>query len=339
MLCCWVSRMNPSMINSTNSVSTSSRRKREAERSVNWSVEETQALLCAWSDERVQKSLSENLRNKHVFKHLSARMTSLGFSRSPHQCRLRVKTLKANYVRAKLMRSVDGSQSCTFRYYAEMDAVLGKMRTREPGLHVISEVKSEDDKEASADEFEFSNTSFSQSLPVEGPSIFLEPHIKPLLTSKPCHAMPLEEDMSSKALTPSPSPPTPPPPPHPSSPPPPSLDPSSPHSLEPAIRYLADCFQRLVSESRQLMAQLESQRHEQARWQQELLGRWLEQEDRRQREAAEREARRERARMDHELRVLQLLTSLQQAAPCQCTQRSVASRDWGMQEGPGQGSG
>lgn len=83
-------------------------------------------LLCAWSDERVQKSLAENLRNRHVFKHLSARMSEMGFSRSPHQCRLRVKTLKANYVRAKLQRSVDSSQPCSFKYFAEMDAVLGR---------------------------------------------------------------------------------------------------------------------------------------------------------------------------------------------------------------------
>lgn len=100
--------------------------KREAERSVNWTVEETQVLLCAWSDERVQKSLAENLRNRHVFKHLSARMSEMGFSRSPHQCRLRVKTLKANYVRAKLQKSVDSLQPCSFKYFAEMDAVLGR---------------------------------------------------------------------------------------------------------------------------------------------------------------------------------------------------------------------
>lgn len=100
--------------------------KREAERSVNWTAEETQVLLCAWSDERVQKSLAENLRNRHVFKHLSTRMSEMGFSRSPHQCRLRVKTLKANYVRAKLQRSVDCSQPCTFKYFADMDAVLGR---------------------------------------------------------------------------------------------------------------------------------------------------------------------------------------------------------------------
>ncbi|XP_077942450.1 uncharacterized protein LOC144386240 isoform X3 [Gasterosteus aculeatus] len=128
--------MNPSMINSTISVSTT-KRKREAERSVNWTLEETQVLLCAWSDERIQKSLAENLRNRHVFKHLSARMSEMGFCRSPHQCRLRVKTLKANYARAKLQRSADGSQPCTFQYFVEMDAVLGR-RSAGGGPYLVS---------------------------------------------------------------------------------------------------------------------------------------------------------------------------------------------------------
>lgn len=83
-------------------------------------------LLCAWSDEHIQKSLAENLRNRHVFKQLSTRMSEMGFFRNPQQCRLRVKTLKANYVRAKLQRSVDGSQPCTFKYFTEMDAVLSR---------------------------------------------------------------------------------------------------------------------------------------------------------------------------------------------------------------------
>lgn len=89
-------------------------------------MEETRALLRAWSDEHIQKSLAENLRNRHVFKQLSTRMSEMGFFRNPQQCRLRVKTLKANYVRAKLQRSVGGSQPCTFKYFTEMDAVLSR---------------------------------------------------------------------------------------------------------------------------------------------------------------------------------------------------------------------
>lgn len=93
-------------------------------------------LLCAWSDERIQRSLAENLRNRHVFKQLSARMSEMGFTRSPQQCRLRVKTLKANYVRAKLQRNVDGLKSCTFKYFAEMDAVLGQRSVGGEGPYI-----------------------------------------------------------------------------------------------------------------------------------------------------------------------------------------------------------
>ena len=76
-----------------------------------------------------------------------------------------------------------------------------------------------------------------------------------------------------------------------------------------------------MSESRGLLERLEVQRREQGSWQQELLAQWLEREDRRQREAADREERREKARMEHEIRVLQLLTGLaqQRTQPrCRC---------------------
>ncbi|XP_023996038.1 uncharacterized protein [Salvelinus sp. IW2-2015] len=366
-------KMNPPIINSTNSVTTSTKRKREAERSVNWTVEETQVLLCAWSDERVQKSLAENVRNRHVFKHLSARMCDLGLSRSPHQCRLRVKTLKANYVRAKLLMSVDDSQPCSFRYYSEMDAVLGRNRAMEGtgggrhfgspegiggllgGCHfgsdliaetgrylgsegigglgggrhfvspagtagrqsryMVSEMKvEEEDREADdTDDYEFNGVGITTRSLV-GPGgrrhdAFLE-------HSNDYHepaVHPLEDDRSSRST---------PPPPQPAShfSPPPDHSPNlgrgitipSTQPLEPVLKHLADCFQRLVSESRGLMVQLEGQRQEQARWQQDLLSQWLEREETRQRETADREDRREKARMVHEIRVLTLLSGLAQ---------------------------
>uniref|UniRef100_A0A3Q1CWF0 Myb/SANT-like DNA-binding domain-containing protein n=1 Tax=Amphiprion ocellaris TaxID=80972 RepID=A0A3Q1CWF0_AMPOC len=378
--------MNPPMINSTNSVSTT-RRKREAERSVNWTAEETQVLLCAWSDERVQKSLAENLRNRHVFKHLSARMCEMGFSRSPHQCRLRVKTLKANYVRAKLQKSGDSSQPCTFKYFAEMDAVLGRRSAGgDGGPHFVSpegmaerslismdgtrgilpdlnssaevgghhfyslgrstrqrlvsleertecqldsEVKMED-REDSTDEFELSDSGFSQHPRDRRHEVYLKTAIHRELS-----ATTVENSLS----TPSPhaAPPLPaPPPPAPlnqsaASPllPPPDVNPSSlPTSssscLEPVLQHLSQCFQQLVSETRSLLVQLEGQRQEQARWHQELLAQWLQREERRQRETAEREERREKARMEHEIRVLELLTSLTREQGCRCAGNQAA---------------
>lgn len=341
---------------------------------MNWTVEETQVLLCAWSDERVQKSLAENLRNRHVFKHLSARMSDMGFSRSPHQCRLRVKTLKANYVRAKVLKSVDSSQPCGFRYYAEMEAVLGRKAivgvgegslgsvTESGGCHLgiyggkevrhfdyvpdtlegdlgahalgnlVTEIKVEEDREVSTDEFEFRNEGPTHTPTPRRDRIILQDSF---IHSRPIVA-PTKYDLSSEPPSPLPSPP----PPLPASPVPPvpepnhstgpapsnhSLSPS--HSLELALKHLADCFQGLVSESRGLLVQLESQRQEQAHWHQELLAQWLEREDRRQREAAEREERREKARMEHEIRVLQLLTGLaqQRSHPrCKCNRPETA---------------
>lgn len=64
--------------------------------------------------------------------------------------------------------------------------------------------------------------------------------------------------------------------------------------------------------------QLENQRQDQARWHQELLAQWLQREECRQRELAEREERREKARMEHEIRVLELLTSLTREHGCKC---------------------
>ncbi|XP_034397182.1 uncharacterized protein LOC117736168 [Cyclopterus lumpus] len=362
--------MNPPMINSTSSVSTT-KRKREAERSVNWTVEETQVLLCAWSDERIQQSLAENLRNRHVFKHLSSRMSEMGFSRSPHQCRLRVKTLKANYARAKLQRSVDGSQPCTFRYFPEMDAVLGRrsaggdgggqqyfvsperMAAAAPDIHsntevgerrlgslragrrcpssseetgghlswqLDSEVKLEDGED-STDEYEFSNSGFPQ----RHHNIYLESSIRREMTgalvenclSPPSlHVVPPPAAPPSPPLTQPAASPLPAAPPDPTPNTPPASAPRHPESS--CLKHLSEGFQRLAADTRGLLLQLESQRQEQARWHQDLLAQWLQREERRQSEAAEREERREKARMEHEIKVLELLTGLAREHRCQC---------------------
>lgn len=88
--------------------------------------------------------------------------------------------------------------------------------------------------------------------------------------------------------------------------------------LEPIVRHISDCFQRMMSDTRGLLVQLENQRQDQARWHQELLAQWLQREECRQREVAEREERREKARMEHEIRVLELLTSLTREQRCRC---------------------
>lgn len=144
----------------------------------------------------------------------------------------------------------------------------------------------------------------------------------------PTIGTPVEDSLTNPSPLPPPPPPPQLPPPQPAaSPLSPPADPSPngtqtsthPHprhlqsdSLEPVLKHLSECFQSLVSETRGLLVQLEGQRQEQARWHQELLAHWLEREERRQREASDREERREKARMEHEIRVLELLTNLAQ---------------------------
>ncbi|XP_011478065.1 uncharacterized protein LOC105354825 isoform X2 [Oryzias latipes] len=307
---------------------TKPRGKREAERSVNWTEEETQVLLCAWSNERVQKALAENLRNTHVFKHLSARMSEMGFCRSPHQCRLRVKTLKANYVRAKLRRSGNASQPYTFRYFPEMDAVLGRRKDRGPDCVSVdgmaersfgslgdsetdAEVKVEDGEE-SADGSHAGCSRLQRDLRRQ---VHLQPQSSDTAVGN--HVSP-----SSWHIPP----PPPPPPPPPSAPSgvnlnaPFSCGPSQCDSscLDPVLKHLSECFQQLLSQTRSLLVQLEGQRQEHAHRHQELLAQCLQREEQRQRETAEREERREKARMEHEIRVLELLSSLAKQHGCSC---------------------
>ncbi|XP_077417579.1 uncharacterized protein LOC144048946 [Vanacampus margaritifer] len=319
-------KMNLPTINSTTSVSTT-RRKREAERSVNWTAEETQVLLCAWSDQRVQKSLSENLRNRHVFKHLSARMSDAGFSRSPHQCRLRVKTLKANYARAKLQRSSDASRMCTFKYFEEMDAVLGRPadgspvapRFRAPMAQfgkriLISEGRehpssSEENggrppwpldfhvKMENCEDSELSDGGFPEPSPErrQDHSLTAVPTLEVASSPPPSSHVATTLDDGAAASA--------------------HLGDDASGRIDPALQHLATCYQQLLSETRALLAQLEKQRQEQATWHQELLGQWLQ----RQRESAEREERREKAHMEHQIQVLELLTCLvREQSSCKC---------------------
>ncbi|XP_077457231.1 uncharacterized protein LOC144074599 isoform X2 [Stigmatopora argus] len=312
-------KMNLPVINSTTSESTR-RRKREAERSVNWTVEETQVLLCAWSDRCVQKSLSENLRNRHVFKHLSARMSDVGFSRSPHQCRLRVKTLKANYTRAKVQKSLDASQPCSFKYFEEMDAVLGRPADGPPAAPLVRTLVLNFADGALG---QLSSSDEQGSQPPRRPDFHVKmENAEESEVPEPSQERRRDGDPTSpghpKTAAPSLEKPGSPPQPavaHEDVAPARSLGDNAAHRLEPAVQHLAQCYQQLLTETRVLLAQLERQRQEQASWHQELLGQWVQ----RQREAAEREERREKAHMEHQIQVLELLTCLvREQSSCKC---------------------
>lgn len=66
-----------------------------------WSDVETRTLLNIWGEQDIQTALDGNFRNSFVYRDVSRRLAAVGFDRTPEQCRVRVKSLKRQYLLAK----------------------------------------------------------------------------------------------------------------------------------------------------------------------------------------------------------------------------------------------
>ncbi|XP_037542439.1 ATP-dependent (S)-NAD(P)H-hydrate dehydratase isoform X1 [Nematolebias whitei] len=66
-----------------------------------WSDVETRTLLNIWGEQDIQTALDGNFRNSFVYRDVSRRLGAMGFERTPEQCRVRIKSLKRQYLLAK----------------------------------------------------------------------------------------------------------------------------------------------------------------------------------------------------------------------------------------------
>uniref|UniRef100_A0A3P8VSQ8 Myb/SANT-like DNA-binding domain-containing protein n=1 Tax=Cynoglossus semilaevis TaxID=244447 RepID=A0A3P8VSQ8_CYNSE len=66
-----------------------------------WSDVETRTLLNIWGEQDIQTALDGNFRNSFVYRDVSRRLGTMGFERTPEQCRVRIKSLKRQYLLAK----------------------------------------------------------------------------------------------------------------------------------------------------------------------------------------------------------------------------------------------
>ncbi|XP_041857519.1 ATP-dependent (S)-NAD(P)H-hydrate dehydratase isoform X5 [Melanotaenia boesemani] len=66
-----------------------------------WSDVETRTLLNIWGEQDIQVALDGNFRNSFVYRDVSRRLGVMGFERTPEQCRVRIKSLKRQYLLAK----------------------------------------------------------------------------------------------------------------------------------------------------------------------------------------------------------------------------------------------
>uniref|UniRef100_A0A1A7X1R3 Myb-like domain-containing protein n=1 Tax=Iconisemion striatum TaxID=60296 RepID=A0A1A7X1R3_9TELE len=92
--------------------------------SSSWSDEETRALIEIWGEEEVQKSLRGFIHNGRVYAEIAERMHDLGFSKTPEQCRSKVKSLRINfrqcYDRKKCGRKAN------YKFYHQLEQILGQ---------------------------------------------------------------------------------------------------------------------------------------------------------------------------------------------------------------------
>lgn len=62
-----------------------------------WSDEETLALMDIWGEAEVQRALRGFVHNGHVYADISERMHDLGYTKTPDQCRWKVRSLRNNF--------------------------------------------------------------------------------------------------------------------------------------------------------------------------------------------------------------------------------------------------
>ena len=93
---------------------------------VHWSHEETKALIAVWSEDKIQRSLEESLRNEKVFREVSGRLEAMGVLRSAKQCRDKIKKLKLEYRRVKQQSERGEVSTKSFRWYDLMETTMNE---------------------------------------------------------------------------------------------------------------------------------------------------------------------------------------------------------------------
>ncbi|XP_068561026.1 ATP-dependent (S)-NAD(P)H-hydrate dehydratase isoform X2 [Cebidichthys violaceus] len=98
-----------------------------------WSDVETRTLLNIWGEQDIQVALDGNFRNSFVYRDVSRRLGAMGFERTPEQCRVRIKSLKRQYLLAKEgnLRN-NGQYHKICKFYDTMERILSNRAALDP---------------------------------------------------------------------------------------------------------------------------------------------------------------------------------------------------------------
>ena len=101
-----------------------------------WTTEETNFLLNAWSSDDIQSQIEGTVRDAEVYRVLAQKLLEGGYHRSSAQVKTRIKVLKKLYRAQKNKKDKSKSSKTLFRYYKQIDRVLGGRRkdSSPPGI-------------------------------------------------------------------------------------------------------------------------------------------------------------------------------------------------------------
>lgn len=131
-----------------------------------WSDVETRTLLNIWGEQDIQTALDGNFRNSFVYRDVSRRLGVMGFERTPEQCRVRIKSLKRQYLLAKEgnLRN-NGQYHKICKFYDTMEMILSNRPALDPQEFIDSGAGGEEavDHEGLEEDGEDAQDAYSES--------------------------------------------------------------------------------------------------------------------------------------------------------------------------------
>ncbi|XP_053904663.1 mediator of RNA polymerase II transcription subunit 15-like [Malaclemys terrapin pileata] len=104
----------------------------DRKRAPSWTEREVRDLLTIWGDESVLAELRSSKRNGKILEKVSKAMKDRGHNRDTQQCRVKIKELRQAYHKAREANGRSGAELQTYRFYAELHAILGGAATTTP---------------------------------------------------------------------------------------------------------------------------------------------------------------------------------------------------------------
>ncbi|XP_059896539.1 ATP-dependent (S)-NAD(P)H-hydrate dehydratase isoform X2 [Gadus macrocephalus] len=130
-----------------------------------WSDVETRTLLTIWGEQDIQVALDGHFRNSFVYRDVARRLAATGFERTPEQCRVRIKSLKRQFLLAKEgnIRN-NGQYHKICKFYDAMENILSNRPVLDPQEFMDSGTGGDDTADCLEEEGEDPHDPYSENM-------------------------------------------------------------------------------------------------------------------------------------------------------------------------------